>query len=95
MEPTKQLETSFPSLADVATVDFDIFKLQEETNDNALEVLMHYLYTTQDFHKVLQVPIETFGQFVTKVQQGYIETNPYHNAVHAADVTQMFFVLLT
>eukprot|EP01105_Mastigella_eilhardi_P015226 TRINITY_DN3469_c1_g1_i1.p1 TRINITY_DN3469_c1_g1~~TRINITY_DN3469_c1_g1_i1.p1 ORF type:complete len:1616 (-),score=411.79 TRINITY_DN3469_c1_g1_i1:43-4401(-) len=35
----------------------------------------------------LDVPLKVFKRFLCELESAYVESNPYHNAVHAADVT--------
>ncbi len=47
--------------------------------------------TTQDGWKIDKA---TFDLYLRAVQQGYRGENPYHNSIHAADVTQAVAVML-
>lgn len=78
----------------VDNLDFNIFGLQEASNDNELFVLISYLFSTQNFYQSLDIPQEYFRNFAYLVQACY---NPvtYHNKTHAADVCQTLHYFLT
>eukprot|EP00727_Mastigamoeba_balamuthi_P010719 m51a1_g627 putative high affinity camp-specific and ibmx-insensitive 3 -cyclic phosphodiesterase 8b-like (934) ;mRNA; r:136955-141336 len=44
---------------------------------------------------ILDVPERTLHEFVSKIEKMYVSDNPYHNSMHAADVTQAMAYLLT
>ncbi|KAG8344307.1 putative 3', 5'-cyclic nucleotide phosphodiesterase [Trypanosoma vivax] len=73
--------------------DYDVFRLEVITNGNAL------FYTTYMILYKLNL-VAHFGlndtvlqRFLLGVQSGY-HPNPYHNAVHAADVTQINYYIM-
>ena len=82
-------------LSGVDSNDFDIFELRRATNGHELFTIMHLLFTRQGLFSTLQMPIQKFKRFVSKVQSGYNASVPYHNATHAADVTQTIHYFLT
>jgi calcium/calmodulin-dependent 3',5'-cyclic nucleotide phosphodiesterase len=55
---------------------------------------MHFLFQRADLFSQLSISTETFLNFAKEIQAGYIATNPYHNATHAADVTQTFHYMM-
>lgn len=40
------------------------------------------------------VPAKVFLAFITTLEDHYVKDNPFHNSLHAADVTQSIHVLL-
>lgn len=42
----------------------------------------------------LMIPPKTFLNFMTTLEDHYVKDNPFHNSLHAADVTQSTNVLL-
>ncbi|RHY91394.1 hypothetical protein DYB37_005336 [Aphanomyces astaci] len=67
----------------VADWDFDVFRLQ----GNAL-THMGYFLLRDLVEEHLLLDAHTLAVFLIEIQQGYIMVNPYHNAMHAADVMQ-------
>lgn len=45
--------------------------------------------------KLLQIPTEKFLAWTKRIESGYLPKNPYHNALHAADVVYMMYFFLT
>lgn len=70
------------------TWDFDVFAADLVTEGNALSHIALYLFHHQELHEVLDVEMIIVSNFFTLVQQGYMAKNPYHNAIHGADVMQ-------
>lgn len=72
---------------DVNSWTFDIFRVHVISGGNALCHLgYHLLHELAATH--LQIEQATLVSFLLEIQRGYIATNPYHNAIHAADVMQ-------
>ncbi|CDW53862.1 calcium:calmodulin dependent 3',5' cyclic [Trichuris trichiura] len=75
--------------------DFDIFQLNEISDNNALKCVAMALFGKYNFLNKYKIPLVKFEAFLSKLQQGYCKhNNPYHNMVHAADVTQTAHWLL-
>ena len=49
---------------------------------------------TRDLFKTFQILPTTFLNFLATLEEHYIKSVPYHNNLHAADVTQSIHVLL-
>lgn len=47
------------------------------------------------FLKEFDIHPKTMANFLRAIQQDYVDENPYHNSIHAADVTQSVHSLLT
>lgn len=74
-------------LRDVTNWSFDIFRVNVISGGNALcQLGYHLLHELAGSH--LQIEQATLVNFLLEIQRGYITTNPYHNAIHAADVMQ-------
>lgn len=72
---------------DVTNWSFDIFRVNMISGGNALcQLGYHLLHELAGSH--LQIEQATLVNFLLEIQHGYISTNPYHNAIHAADVMQ-------
>ena len=74
---------------------FSIFKLDQKVGrENTLGIIGYYIFNTYGFYTLIKYPI--FENFIKAVSRGYIRKNPYHNDLHAGDVTQtcMVFFLI-
>ncbi|OMJ87276.1 hypothetical protein SteCoe_11044 [Stentor coeruleus] len=74
---------------DIPNIDseyFDIFAFKTVACNNELVTLMTFYYYKYDFAQIM-FRIQEFTNFSIQIQNGYLK-NPYHNATHAADVTQ-------
>ncbi|KRX97393.1 putative 3',5'-cyclic phosphodiesterase pde-1, partial [Trichinella pseudospiralis] len=75
--------------------NFDVFLLNELSENNALKCVSMALFSKYNFLNKYKIPMVKFEAFLNKLQQGYSKhNNPYHNLVHAADVTQTAHWLL-
>lgn len=60
-----------------------------------LENICKYLYLqSRDLLKTFLIPPKTFITFMMTLEDHYVKDNPFHNSMHAADVTQSTHVLL-
>ncbi|XP_077435309.1 dual specificity calcium/calmodulin-dependent 3',5'-cyclic nucleotide phosphodiesterase 1A-like isoform X1 [Vanacampus margaritifer] len=86
------------ALAALKKVDqwsFDVFRLHEGTGEHALKFLVYELLTRYDLINRFRIPVPALVQFVEALETGYSKhKNPYHNLVHAADVTQTAHFLM-
>ncbi|KAF0716089.1 Aste57867_3036 [Aphanomyces stellatus] len=67
--------------------DFDVYRIQELTKGNALTHMGYHLLRDVA-QETLLVDSHTTAVFLIEIQKGYVAANPYHNAMHAADVMQ-------
>uniref|UniRef100_A0A4W6BXP9 Phosphodiesterase n=1 Tax=Lates calcarifer TaxID=8187 RepID=A0A4W6BXP9_LATCA len=77
---------------------FDVFALNDASGDHALKFVFYELLTRYDLINRFKVPISALISFVDSLEVGYSKyKNPYHNLMHAADVTQTihYFLLKT
>nr|XP_057938905.1 dual specificity calcium/calmodulin-dependent 3',5'-cyclic nucleotide phosphodiesterase 1A [Doryrhamphus excisus] len=87
--------TALTALKDVDQWSFDVFALHEATGDHALKFLVYELLTRYDLITRFRIPVPALVQFVEALENGYSKhKNPYHNLVHAADVTQTAHFLM-
>lgn len=72
---------------------FDVFRVHTVSGGNALcQVGFHLL---RDMGcSALQIESTVLASFLLEIQRGYVATNPYHNAIHAADVLQTVYYFL-
>eukprot|EP00283_Hemiselmis_rufescens_P004542 CAMPEP_0173420446 /NCGR_PEP_ID=MMETSP1357-20121228/1927_1 /TAXON_ID=77926 /ORGANISM="Hemiselmis rufescens, Strain PCC563" /LENGTH=555 /DNA_ID=CAMNT_0014383233 /DNA_START=251 /DNA_END=1915 /DNA_ORIENTATION=- len=74
---------------------FDIFRLQEVSEDRCLQVLAWHLLHKWDLVRIFAMEDEVLKNFVEFVAEGYSRDNPYHNRTHAADVLQSAHYMLS
>ncbi|XP_067831898.1 high affinity cAMP-specific 3',5'-cyclic phosphodiesterase 7A isoform X3 [Heptranchias perlo] len=68
--------------------NFDIFLFDRLTNGNSLVTLTFHLFKYHGLIEHFHLDLVKLRRFLVMVQEDYHLNNPYHNAVHAADVTQ-------
>uniref|UniRef100_A0A8C4HJ92 Phosphodiesterase n=1 Tax=Dicentrarchus labrax TaxID=13489 RepID=A0A8C4HJ92_DICLA len=74
---------------------FDVFALNDASGDHALKFVFYELLTRYDLINRFKVPVSALISFVDSLEVGYSKhKNPYHNLMHAADVTQTIHYLL-
>ncbi|CAK4714247.1 hypothetical protein LEN26_001624 [Aphanomyces euteiches] len=73
---------------------FDIFRAQEITRNNALTHI-GYILLRDLAEQNLNIDAHTVAVFLIEIQKGYVASNPYHNATHAADVMQTAHYFMT
>lgn len=61
---------------------------------NGLISLTFHLLNQYGLVELFQLDIVKLWRFLVMVQEDYHSDNPYHNAVHAADVTQAMYCYL-
>ncbi|XP_030301069.1 calcium/calmodulin-dependent 3',5'-cyclic nucleotide phosphodiesterase 1C isoform X2 [Calypte anna] len=82
-------------LKNVDKWSFDVFALNEASGDHALKFIFYELLTRYDLINRFKIPISALVSFVEALEVGYSKhKNPYHNLMHAADVTQTVHYLL-
>lgn len=82
-------------LRDVDRWSFDVFALNSASSDHALQTLFFELIIRYDLNSRFKIPISCLTEFLSALERGYCKyNNPYHNLVHAADVTQTMHCLL-
>ncbi|KAI1888815.1 hypothetical protein AGOR_G00172640, partial [Albula goreensis] len=82
-------------LKNVDLWSFDVFALNDASGDHALKFIFYELLTRYDLINRFKIPISALVSFVEALEVGYSKhKNPYHNLMHAADVTQTVHYLL-
>ncbi|XP_077175652.1 dual specificity calcium/calmodulin-dependent 3',5'-cyclic nucleotide phosphodiesterase 1A isoform X2 [Paroedura picta] len=73
---------------DVDKWSFDVFALNEASGGHSLKFMMHELFTRYDLLSRFKIPVPSLISFGEALEIGYSKyKNPYHNLIHAADVT--------
>ncbi|XP_019409806.1 PREDICTED: calcium/calmodulin-dependent 3',5'-cyclic nucleotide phosphodiesterase 1A isoform X4 [Crocodylus porosus] len=68
---------------------FDVFALNEASGEHSLKFMMYELFTRYDLMSRFKIPVPSLISFAEALEVGYSKyKNPYHNLIHAADVTQ-------
>ena len=66
--------------------NFDIFKLSLKVGkEKVVSLIGNYIFTKYNFSEFMN--ISKFRNWCEKISKGYINTNYYHNSLHAADIT--------
>ncbi|XP_051557651.1 dual specificity calcium/calmodulin-dependent 3',5'-cyclic nucleotide phosphodiesterase 1A-like [Myxocyprinus asiaticus] len=82
-------------LKNVDKWSFDVFALNDASGEHALKFIFYELLTRYDLITRFKIPISALVSFVEALEVGYNKhKNPYHNLIHAADVTQTVHYLL-
>ena len=74
--------------------DFNAFTLDRLTNGRNLPTLCTHLFHDLGLVRHFGLDPVSVRKFFFLVERGYHQGNPYHNAVHAADVTQAMHCFL-
>ncbi|XP_017769760.1 PREDICTED: cAMP-specific 3',5'-cyclic phosphodiesterase isoform X4 [Nicrophorus vespilloides] len=82
------------SLVDIERWGVDIFRIGELSNGRPLTCIAYTIFTSRDLLKHMLIPPKTFITFMMTLEDHYVKDNPFHNSLHAADVTQSTHVLL-
>ncbi|KAK2502676.1 hypothetical protein MC885_004995, partial [Smutsia gigantea] len=77
------------TLKDVDKWSFDVFALNEASGEHSLKFMIYELFTRYDLINRFKIPVSCLISFAEALEVGYSKyKNPYHNLIHAADVTQ-------
>ncbi|KAL3270348.1 hypothetical protein HHI36_009396 [Cryptolaemus montrouzieri] len=97
--PTYGVETPYEEelgklLVDIDRWGVDIFRIGDLSNGRPLTCVAWTTFTSRDLLNTLKIPPKTFITFMMTLEDHYVKDNPFHNSLHAADVTQGTHVLL-
>lgn len=81
-------------LSDIDKWGIDIFRIGELSNNRPLTCVAYTAFQSRDLLKTLAIPPKTFVTFMMTLEDHYVKDNPFHNSLHAADVTQSTHTLL-
>nr|XP_031830520.1 cAMP-specific 3',5'-cyclic phosphodiesterase isoform X13 [Nomia melanderi] len=81
-------------LSDIDKWGIDIFRIGELSSNRPLTCVAYTVFQRRDLLKSLAIPPKTFVTFMMTLEDHYVKDNPFHNSLHAADVTQSTHALL-
>ncbi|XP_031777038.1 cAMP-specific 3',5'-cyclic phosphodiesterase isoform X2 [Nasonia vitripennis] len=81
-------------LNDIDKWGIDIFRIGELSNHRPLTAIAYTAFRERDLLKIIMIPPKTFVTFMMTLEDHYVKDNPFHNSLHAADVTQSTHTLL-
>jgi hypothetical protein len=77
----------------IESPNFDIFNLNDNVGrENILPVIGYYIFNRLGFYNILNY--NKFENWSKKIAEGYIKSNPYHNDLHAADITHTCLIYI-
>uniref|UniRef100_A0A6I8P3G4 Phosphodiesterase n=1 Tax=Ornithorhynchus anatinus TaxID=9258 RepID=A0A6I8P3G4_ORNAN len=83
------------TLKDVDKWSFNVFALNDASGEHSLKFMMYELFTRYDLISRFKIPVSCLISFAEALEVGYSKfKNPYHNLIHAADVTQTVHYIL-
>ncbi|XP_058038129.1 dual specificity calcium/calmodulin-dependent 3',5'-cyclic nucleotide phosphodiesterase 1A-like [Ahaetulla prasina] len=75
--------------------DFNVFTLDEAAEGHCLRFMICEIFSKYDLLKRFQIPLTILISFAKALEAGYSKhKNPYHNSLHAADVTQTVHAIM-
>ncbi|XP_017143969.1 cAMP-specific 3',5'-cyclic phosphodiesterase isoform X7 [Drosophila miranda] len=81
-------------LGELDTWGIEIFKIGDWSCNRPLTCVAYTIFQSRELLTSLMIPPKTFLNFMTTLEDHYVKDNPFHNSLHAADVTQSTNVLL-
>ncbi|XP_075158547.1 3',5'-cyclic-AMP phosphodiesterase-like isoform X7 [Haematobia irritans] len=81
-------------LAELDTWGIDIFRIGDLSNHRPLTCVAYTVFQSRELLTSLMIPPKNFLNFMSTLEDHYVKDNPFHNSLHAADVTQSTNVLL-
>ncbi|KAJ1367277.1 3',5'-cyclic-nucleotide phosphodiesterase pde1 [Parelaphostrongylus tenuis] len=83
-------------LREINSWSFNPFLVNEVSEGHVLKYVGFELFNKYGFMDRFKIPLPAFENFLHALEQGYSKhNNPYHNVVHAADVTQSSHFMLS
>lgn len=83
--PNVRLVKDFAKVLDYDQFDLDLLSMEAKEPDLMLMVV-HSVLRAFGVVREMRIPNTVLVRFLKQLQDGYIATNPYHNATHAASV---------
>ncbi|XP_003436946.2 cAMP-specific 3',5'-cyclic phosphodiesterase isoform X2 [Anopheles gambiae] len=72
----------------------DIFRIGTLSGSRPLTAVAYTVFQDRNIPRTLTIPPTVLLAFVSTVEDHYVADNPFHNSLHAADVTQSTHALL-
>jgi len=91
--PKKVLEHVKIELARIDTFDFNIFELDKLIQKKALYLVLNQILNRYNFFEILVE--KNYINFIHEIIDGYDRKIPYHNDMHATDVLQTTYILIS
>ncbi|VDM43333.1 unnamed protein product [Toxocara canis] len=83
-------------MRNVDSWSFNPFEVNEVSDGHALKYVGFELFNRYGFLERFKIPYQTLENYLAALEVGYSKhNNPYHNIVHAADVTQSSHFMLS
>ncbi|XP_019770035.1 cAMP-specific 3',5'-cyclic phosphodiesterase isoform X5 [Dendroctonus ponderosae] len=97
--PTHGVETPYEDelgkcLMEIDRWGVDMFRIGELSNERPLTAVAYTVFTSRDLLKTMLIQPKVLVTYMMTVEDHYVKENPFHNSLHAADVTQSTHVLL-
>lgn len=97
--PIYGVETPFEDdlgkcIAEIDRWGIDMFRIGELSNGRPLTCVAYTTFSSRELLNTMMIPPKTFITFMMTLEDHYVKDNPFHNSLHAADVTQSTHVLL-
>ncbi|XP_037084780.1 cGMP-specific 3',5'-cyclic phosphodiesterase-like [Pollicipes pollicipes] len=74
--------------------NFNAFTLDTVTGGRSVPVLCVHLFKEFGLNSAFNLDVVKVWKCFSLIEEGYHNTNPYHNSIHAADVTQAMYCFL-
>lgn len=98
MKIQESLELNIPvqvlgAFEDLDKLEFETFLAFELDTMGSLSNIMCFIFDKEGIFNEMDIPIAETSALMNRVQSSYLD-NPYHNSIHAYDVTQMMYFLI-
>jgi len=80
---------------DIDKWGLDLFKIAEYSNNRPLTCVTYRIFQDRNLCQTFNIPATTLVTYLMHLEDHYHTDVPYHNCIHAADVTQSTHVLLS
>ena len=75
-------------------IPFDVFEFNIFSHGKPLSLLLYILFDHLNFFNTYDLDLDKFKHFILQLENGYYQI-PYHNKLHAADVTHAYYTFVT
>ncbi|KAJ3242929.1 High affinity cAMP-specific 3',5'-cyclic phosphodiesterase 7A [Chytriomyces hyalinus] len=82
-------------LHDIDNPNFDVAVIESISNGRVLFYIGYHLFLKHNLLTKHKIPESVFRNWLTRIEHGYRGNNPYHNAIHAADVAHSMNYYIT